>query len=307
MPVKLRTAVVSSAWLATVLLTSSLISNTPDGMCDAVQEGARLAAALELKLQDLRSLPLPGPAALGKVASATGAEGEDFLDAELFAAGRDGEPALRIARVPVRGTEAGSFAVMALTEQMGFVRAAVVDGNGRVIGERQHFMEDLKWYDVPRLEGARPRSQLAKLRAEAVGEDDVQAALLVGLLALLQHMNQQASVFNLPRESQPFTVGEGARMIDSRLPDRRLKLGTRSPISNPRMRFLLRPVISPRQKSNTDVIASHGKRMIIKEEICTSEFRKQALNASITRLLVEQGRWVPAECVNKANASTFDA
>ena len=89
----------------------------------------------------------------------------------------------------------------------------MVDGNGKVIGEWQHFMEDLKWYDVPRLEGARPPSQLAKLRAEAEGEDDVQAALLVGLLALLQHMNRQASVFNLPRESQTLTVGEGARMM----------------------------------------------------------------------------------------------
>ena len=63
-------------------------------------------------------------------------------------------------------------------------------------------------------EGAQPRSHLARLRAEAEANgDDDDALLTAGLLRLLEHMNQQASIFNLPRQSQTLSFAEGARMM----------------------------------------------------------------------------------------------
>jgi hypothetical protein len=195
------------------VLFSTLFSNLTEIPQIGDQDRTNFEAALEIELENLRPLQLPGAEVLARIAEASDGGMNHLLAASLFAAA-DGGDALRIARVPVGGTEDGSFAVIVLTQAMDFVRAAVVDGAGKVVAEWSHFMEDLQWYDVPRLEGAQPRSHLARLRAEAEANgDDEDALLTAGLLRLLEHMNQQASIFNLPRQSQTLSFAEGARMM----------------------------------------------------------------------------------------------
>ncbi len=169
-----------------------------------------VAAAFEIGLAEPRALELP-ETGVEAVARAADVEVDVVERAKLFAA-THGERDVRLARVEVPQSSPPAWAVIALGADRSFVAAAVVDAGGAVIDEWRHFMRGLKFHDVPRLEGAAPRSALAARRAAAEGGAGVDARLTVALLDMLQHMNAQAAVFNLPKNPDR-DPGEESRMM----------------------------------------------------------------------------------------------
>ena len=154
----------------------------------------------------------PLRAARELVRDATEADLETIESVELFLA-RSNDAPVHLAWVPLAGGE-GEAAVIALGAAHELMGVAVVDGSLERVSGWGMFMRLFPYADVPRLDGARPRSWLEERRRRAVAApEDGESQIVLALLDLQRCMNEQASVFNLPEEGRTRTPSEELEMI----------------------------------------------------------------------------------------------
>lgn len=157
---------------------------------------------------------LDSPDAESRHAAALAADQDDATVSKccLYRASATDGADLLVAAVPIVN-EVKQFAWLVLDPRRQYVSSAVARSDGTVVDEWRHFMRGLKWHAVPRLDGARPWSQVTRQRTDAEGTDDPKDRLFVALLDLQQAMNDQASIFNLPREGRPLSETEEYEMV----------------------------------------------------------------------------------------------
>ncbi|MEM7204160.1 MAG: hypothetical protein AAF628_28125 [Planctomycetota bacterium] len=193
-------------WILLVATSASTVTAQDRGSPTAV------IGALAPDWRGARGLELP-ESSFAALAQATASSTDTLRQARLFEASRaDGTPVF-VARAPVADEDPTAWALVALTKDMALVAAAVTDATDVVVDEWNHLMEGLEFHDVPRLEGARPRQSLGEWRATAAAAPkDDEAQLAIALLDVLRHMNEQASVFNLPPSSDRDPAAESRMM-----------------------------------------------------------------------------------------------
>jgi len=179
------------------------------------EEGEEIAYNLDLEPVALDAVE-PAQGARERVAAACGRSARELAGIVVFAGlvrSQAGEQEVRMVRVPFRLGETTFAALLALHEHGGFATAAIVDDVGTPVPEWQKLLGNLRHYELPKLDGARPRSHLREVRATAEGSQDPEARLTLALLDVLGHMNEQASVFNIPAEMQTLAPDEACAMM----------------------------------------------------------------------------------------------
>ena len=80
-----------------------------------------------------------------------------------------GELDARLVKVPFGLGKAEFGALLCLDDSGTFVAASIVDDFGEPQAEWRNLIDNLRHYEVPKLEGARPRSHLREVREAASG------------------------------------------------------------------------------------------------------------------------------------------
>ncbi|QDU66157.1 hypothetical protein [Engelhardtia mirabilis] len=184
---------------------------------DGADECERIGAALGLELVEFAPMEPASEARLAQVDRATGttSTGEVRLFRARLAPPAD-STSLVIACQPLEGLAPAATAILALDQERAFAGAAVVDASTQPIEAWASFAANLRFARLPRLSDARPRTELATIRQRCEGDDSDDARLTVALLDLLACMHEQASVFNIPADTNPLTLKERAEMLADR-------------------------------------------------------------------------------------------
>jgi len=182
----------------------------------AVVDGEFVARGLELKPLELAKAPPLPKQSLAALKRATGYSTRDLKGSAVFVGtvNQDGvEQETRLASVPFELDGQPHHALFALNGDGVFLRAAVVNDAGQPLDEWRHTLKNFAFYELPRLDGAQPRSELGDARRQwSRRGKDPEAQLGLALLDVLKHMNDQASVFNLPPEGRALGPAESSEM-----------------------------------------------------------------------------------------------
>jgi len=175
-------------------------------------DAATFGAALGLELSAL-DLMLPFvDAARKEVAKATDCDSDSLAEARTWIArqaladGRSRE--LRLGRLPFEGRGDEGFVLLALDEERRFVAAAVLDQDGDAMPSWKHFLQAFGRSTTPRMNGARPRSHLARVREKARSDGNENGQLTLALFDFLGHMQAQARADELPPDPGRDPVAE---------------------------------------------------------------------------------------------------
>lgn len=212
-----RTATHASGCAA--LLAAALVGLAPAASAAADDDAilsAQLAEFLAAPVRAVEKLARPVRSELSRVARAAGTSSSVLREIELrrVLLGAEGEPAnvVHAAWIPLPEGEAGARALAIVDADNRFLSAKVIGADDLPVAEWEKFAANLQWRPLPRLEGALPPRHLDELRA-APGDDE-QARLKIALLDLMKHMNNQASVFNIPEETNPLSRLEQAQLME---------------------------------------------------------------------------------------------
>ena len=184
-------------------------------------ENDDLHAAFEAMLETelvLEPLASPDDEQLQRVLDATESTVATIEEVRLFT-GRlasedpDGEASLLLASAPIDGEGDDATALVAVGKPMRWRAGAILDLDGDAMAEWSAFLRNMRFAPFPSLDDARPPSWLMDLRDQLQGDDDEQAHLTLALIRLQEHMNEQASVFNIPRRTNPLAPHEQFSMM----------------------------------------------------------------------------------------------
>ena len=176
----------------------------------SVEDEQRLESALGVELLGAGRLDELGTNELQRLAAATDVDVEALAGVELWEALTEDDRLLWIALRELPGAGQERAVVLALGEESAFGGAGVLGADEQPLDEWTHFLDSFRFYDVPRISGARPRAHLTQVRdrTREAQEEDERATF--ALLEVLGAMHRQAAPFNLPAASKTRAPAEEA-------------------------------------------------------------------------------------------------